>query len=170
VYLPAGCWYDWHTGERVGGNTYRQPATPMDRIPIYARGGTVIPMWPDAPASTAGYHPDVIELHLFVPDADGTYRSQLQEDDGLTFAALDGARYRTTFAVTRRGGRVAVRADVAGRGYPEFARTAFHLAVHGAAPATLRLDGQELTPSEGRFVLPNVGAGFAAEFEASPIT
>ena len=47
--------------------------TPMDRIPLFARGGAVIPMWPEAPASTAGYHPEVIELHLFVPDADGTY-------------------------------------------------------------------------------------------------
>ena len=41
----------------------------------------------------------MVELHLFVPVADGAYHSMLQEDDGLTFAALDGACYRTTFEV-----------------------------------------------------------------------
>ena len=77
----------------------------MDRIPIFARGGAVIPMWPEAPPSTDGHHPAAIELHLFVPRGDGTHRSLLQEDDGITTAALDGARYRTTFTVTRRGAR-----------------------------------------------------------------
>jgi alpha-glucosidase len=165
VYLPAGCWYDWHTEDRLGGKSFVQPPTPMDRIPIYARGGAVIPMWPDAPASTAGYHPDVIELHLFLPDVDGTYRSQLQEDDGLTFAALEGARYRTAFTVSRRSALVVVTAEVEGGGYPEFARTAFHLVVHGAAPQAVRLDGREVTATGGRFVLPNTGVGFTVEFD-----
>jgi alpha-glucosidase len=164
VYLPAGDWYDWHTGELVGGSRYTLTATPMDRIPIYARGGAVIPMWPEAPPSTAGYHPTAIELHLFVPGADGTRDSLLQEDDGLTTSALDGARYRTTFQVTRRGNAVAVRAEVEGDGYPEFARAAFHLVIHPTAPPMVRLDGEEVTPRDGRFAIPNAGVGFTAEF------
>ena len=48
------------------------PPTPMDRIPLYARAGAVVPMWPEAPASTDGHHPDEIELHLFVPRTDGS--------------------------------------------------------------------------------------------------
>jgi alpha-glucosidase len=164
VYLPAGGWYDWHTGELVGGNRYLLTSTPMDRIPIYARGGAVIPMWPEAPASTAGYHPSAIELHLFVPDVDGTHRSLLQEDDGLTFAALDGARYRTTLEVTRSGDRVALRAEVDGDGYPQFAREAFHLVIHGASPDTVRLDGTEVRATGGYFLLANSGTPFTVEF------
>ncbi len=163
VYLPAGSWYDWHTGEPVGGSRYVIAPTPMDRIPIYARGGAVIPMWPQAPASTAGHHPTVIELHLFVPDTDGTHRCLLQEDDGLTVAAADGARYRTTFRTTRSGDRLVLRADTDGDGYPEFAREAFHLVVHGASPRTVRLDGAELGPTDGRYVLPNPGTGFTLD-------
>ena len=45
----------------------------MDRIPLYARGGAVIPMWTDAPASTDGYHPRAVELHVFVPRTDGDF-------------------------------------------------------------------------------------------------
>ena len=101
----------------------------MERIPVYARGGAVIPMWPQAPPSTAGHHPDTIELHLFVPREDGTHTSLLQEDDGLT---TNGGHYRTTFEVTRKGDAVTLRAEVDGDGYPEFARESFRVIVHGA--------------------------------------
>jgi alpha-glucosidase len=137
----------------------------MDRIPLYARGGAVIPMWPDAPASTAGYHTSVIELHLFVPEHEGTYTSFLQEDDGLSFWALQGARYRTEFELVRAGRQVSVRAEVTGDGYPEFAREAFHLVVHGAAPQAIELDGARISPRGQRFVLRNAGSGFNLRFE-----
>jgi alpha-glucosidase len=163
VYLPAGGWYDWHGGEAIAGRRYVVAPTPMDRIPLYARAGAVVPMWPEAPPSTAGHHPAAIELHLFVPTGDGTHRSFLQEDDGLTFAARDGARYRTTFEVARRGDRVTLRADVDGDGYPEFAREAFVLVVHGAAPATVTVDGEALEVRDGRVAIANAGTGFAAE-------
>jgi alpha-glucosidase len=165
VYLPAGGWYDWHTGERVAGGGWRLVPTPMDRIPLYARAGAVVPMWPDAPPSTAGHHPAAVELHVFVPDGDGTHRSLLQEDDGLTFAALDGARVRTAFEVTRAGDRVTLRADVEGDGYPEFAREAFHLVLHGGAPETIRVDGTDVSPADGRFVVANTGTAFTAELD-----
>jgi alpha-glucosidase len=165
VYLPAGDWHDWHTGEIFGGGRHVIAATPMDRIPLYARGGAVIPMWPEAPASTSGHHPSAVELHLFVPAADGTHRSMLQEDDGLTDAALDGARHRTTLTVERRGGRLTVRAEVDGDGYPEFAREALHLVVHGATPGGGTLDGARVDLAGGRLEIPNAGAGFALELE-----
>jgi alpha-glucosidase len=166
VYLPAGDWYDWHTDDMIAGSRYALTATPMDRIPIYARGGAVIPMWPDAPPSTAEHQPRVIELHVFVPSSDGIHESLLQEDDGLTTTALGGARYRTTFTVTRHGKIVAVEARVDGNGYPEFARHAFHLVIHGARPATVLLDGEQIARSDRGFVIPNSGQAFTAEFDA----
>ncbi|HET9872187.1 MAG TPA: TIM-barrel domain-containing protein [Propionibacteriaceae bacterium] len=166
VYVPEGIWYDWHTDAEIAGNSFVRTDTPMDQIPLYARGGAVIPMWPEAPASTADYHPSTIELHLFVPEDGQERRSTLQEDDGLTFAASDGARYTTSFLVRRSGGRVSVQADVDGDGYPEFAREAFHLVIHGATPQLVTLDGQEVTAADnGTFVLPNAGSGFSVELE-----
>ncbi|MBA2561017.1 MAG: DUF4968 domain-containing protein [Propionibacteriales bacterium] len=167
VYLPAGTWYDWHSGELVGDSGFQLVPTPMDRIPLYARGGAVIAMWPEAPPSTAGYHPSVIELHLFIPGTDGTHHCLLQEDDGLTFAALSGARYRTTIDVTRSGDRMSLRGVVDGDGYDDFAREAFHLVIHGAKPDTVRLDDRELERTGRHFVLPNVGTGFTIEFVIS---
>ena len=165
VYLPAGDWYEWGTDRRVRGRRWELVPTPMDRIPLFARGGAVVPMWPSAPASTAGHHPAVVELHLHVPAADGVWTSLLQEDDGLTFAALEGARVRTTFRVERAGERVEVRAEVDGAGFPEFAREAFELVLHGAGPASVEVDGERVAASApGRFVLANAGRGFTASF------
>ena len=165
VYLPAGTWYDWHTDEAVPGRTFRTVATPMDRIPVYARAGAVIPMWPQAPPSTANHHPSLVELHLFVPDADdrATHVSFLQEDDGLTFAAQEGARFRTTFEVRRERDRVTLRAEADGDGYPEFRREAFRLVVHGAEPAAVHVDGVRVDAQDGGFLVPNRGGGFGAD-------
>jgi alpha-glucosidase len=161
VYLPAGDWYDWHTGELFGGRRFLVVSTPLDRIPLFARGGAVIPMWPEAPDSTNGYHPVVVELHLFVPASDGVYQSMLQEDDGLTFAALAGARYRTTFTVARVGAELTLSADVNGDGYPEFARERFVLVLHGAVPEEANLDDTMIIGSGGRFEIPNRGFRFS---------
>ena len=163
VYLPSGCWYDWWTGERHAGGAFVLAPTPMDRIPLYARGGAVVPMWPDAPPSTAGYHPEVVELHLFVPDRDGTYRSLLQEDDGESPAAAGGARIRTELELTRDGDRVLLRGAVDGDGYPQFARTAFHLVVHGGTPDTVRVDGDDVAATDGYFLVPNTGRRFTVD-------
>jgi alpha-glucosidase len=150
VYLPEGTWYDWHTGERHDGGRWLLAETPMDRIPLYARGGAVIPMWPEAPASTDGHHPEAIELHVFAPGDDGTHRSLLREDDGLTFS---GGQLTSTLELTRAGDRLTLRAEVEGDGYPEFARKAFHVVVHGGEPQTAR-------------EIANAGEPFTAELSA----
>ena len=123
-------------------------------------------MWTEAPPSTAGYQPTTVELHVFVPAADGTYRSTLQEDDGTTFAANSGARLRTTFEVTRVGQQVTVRAEVDGDGYPTFARGQFDLVIHGAVTDNLLVDGTQRTIDDGRVRLPNNGNAFTVEFHA----
>ncbi|WP_298457443.1 TIM-barrel domain-containing protein [uncultured Cellulomonas sp.] len=160
VYLPAGGWYDHHSGEHHTGRRYVTAATPMEHIPVYVRAGAVVPRWTQAPPSTAGHHPQVVELHLYVPREDGTHRSLLQEDDGLTFAALDGARYRTTLTVTRTGRSLTLRGEVDGGGYPEFRRSAFHLLVHGDAVEQVELDGVPVPVRDGVAVLPNAGESF----------
>jgi alpha-glucosidase len=117
-------------------------------------------MWPEAPDSTNGYHPAMVELHLFVPASDGVYQSMLQEDDGLTFAALEGARYRTAFTLARAGAELTLNAGVSGDGYPEFIRERFVLVLHGAAPEEAYLDDTMIIASGGRFEIPNRGVGF----------
>jgi alpha-glucosidase len=166
VRLPEGDWYEWHTGEPVEGRDLLADA-PADRIPVFARGGAVIPMWPDAPDAIAGHQPAVVELHVYVPRSDGTRQGLLQEDDGATMAAATAdARVRTDLEVTRAGDRVTVTGTATGRGYPEFARTAFRMVLHGARPTEVRHDGALRRVTDGVVVLPNAGASFHVEFDA----
>ncbi len=160
VHLPTGGWYDWHTDELLEGGRSVVAPTPLDRIPLYARAGAVVPMWAHAPASTAEPVPDTVELHLYVPAADGTTHGELVEDDGLTLAVLDGAYRRTAFAVSRSGAEIELVATVTGDGFPEMGRTHVALVVHGASPASVRVDGVTVEPVKGRFRFADAGSGF----------
>lgn len=166
VYLPPGEWYDWASDEHLDGARFVIAPTPMDTIPLYARAGSVLPMWPVAPPSTSGYHPQSLELHVFVPESDGRWTSLLQEDDGLTDAHLSGGRYRTTFVLERTGETVTLSAAVAGDGYPEFARERFVLVLHGAAPGSVDVAGSAHPVLAGRVELANAGTGLEVTFPA----
>ncbi len=165
VYLPEGKWYHWHTGEEFAGKRFILASTPMEYIPLYARGGSIIPLWPDSPLSTDGYHPEVIELQIFLPAEDGAYHSVVYEDDGLTFKFRDGAYYRTDLTLDKSGPRLTIEATVTGNGYAEFARQAFHLIFHGGSPATVQVNEKTIAPQAGRFVVPDEGQGFQLETE-----
>ncbi|MFN3374391.1 MAG: DUF5110 domain-containing protein, partial [Chloroflexus sp.] len=130
--------------------------------PLFARAGAVIPLWPEAPVSTMGYYPPTIELHLFVPQRDGVYTSELHEDDGLTFDFRHGACYRTTFWVERRGQQLLLHAAVDGHGFAAFTRETFTLVIHGAQPATVTIDGATHPLTNGRVTFANRGQGFVA--------
>jgi alpha-glucosidase (family GH31 glycosyl hydrolase) len=44
VYLPGSAYYDYWTGQRVGGARDVQADAPLDVIPVYARMGAILPM------------------------------------------------------------------------------------------------------------------------------
>src|SRR4029077_11865197 len=46
VYLPAGTWYDFWTGSTKTGGTTATANAPLSQIPIYVRGGSIVPMGP----------------------------------------------------------------------------------------------------------------------------
>lgn len=46
VYLPAGRWTDWWTGERFDGGRWMHVAADIETLPLLVREGAVIPMGP----------------------------------------------------------------------------------------------------------------------------
>lgn len=155
VYLPSGRWYDWHTGQVLDGARYLAVPAPMDRIPIFARAGAVVPMFEEAPPTTRGLAPRSIELNLFVPARDaGRTESLLQEDDGLTFAALGGAIARADFTVERDGDVVTLAARASGAGFGGFCRERFVVVVHGATPTGAELEAGPVPVEGNRISLP----------------
>lgn len=47
VVLPAGTWTPWTGGARVAGGARITADAPIGEIPVYVRGGAIVPMYPD---------------------------------------------------------------------------------------------------------------------------
>jgi alpha-D-xyloside xylohydrolase len=56
VYLPEGEWVDHWTGEILPGGRYVTVATPLDRVPLFARRGAIVPVLTE-PGGTVGDGP-----------------------------------------------------------------------------------------------------------------
>ena len=70
IYLPAGTWIDYWTGERHRGpvRLHGYPA-PLDRLPLFVKGGSIIPMWPEGTLSWATRDTGQLDLDVY-PDGD----------------------------------------------------------------------------------------------------
>ncbi len=130
VYLPEGEWFCFNKGKRLLGGQTIVANAPLEYIPMFVRAGAVVPMLAEAPQSTDGLAPTSIELHVFVPNESGQWVSAMQEDDGLTYAALNENRVRTEFTLKREGDVVTLLGNSKGSGFAEFARSEFEIVWH----------------------------------------
>ncbi|MBU7584687.1 MAG: glycoside hydrolase family 31 protein [Nostoc sp. TH1S01] len=83
VYLPAGTWYDWWSGESYQGSTHIVAHAPLEKMPLYVRGGAVIPM---QPVMQFVNESPLEEIRLRVWPGNGEH--SFYEDDGQTFEYL----------------------------------------------------------------------------------
>ena len=87
VYLPAGDWYDFWTGERLAGGRTIDAAAPYERMPLHVRAGSIVPFGPEL--QWTGEKPaDPVRLVVYA-GRDGAFT--LHEDDGETNAHETGA-------------------------------------------------------------------------------
>jgi alpha-D-xyloside xylohydrolase len=81
VYLPAGSsWYDFYTGRSIGGGQSVDAAAPYERMPLFVRAGSIVPIGP-AVQYTSENLDGPITLHVYA-GADGAF--DLYEDDGAS--------------------------------------------------------------------------------------
>ena len=62
VYLPKGVWYDYYTGKRFTGGKYILADAPIDRMPLFAKAGAIIPVSVGEPQSTADIETVCLEI------------------------------------------------------------------------------------------------------------
>jgi hypothetical protein len=80
VYLPAYAnWYDWWTGTLYEGRQWVETTAPLDRIPLYTRAGTAIPLADPRPGGSDGSFA-VTRLLLFAP-RDGAIGASVELPD-----------------------------------------------------------------------------------------
>jgi alpha-D-xyloside xylohydrolase len=92
VYLPAGTtWYDWWTNEKHAGGKWITAPAPIDRIPLFVRAGSIVPLGEQVPSTATRQR--LSELRVFAGQ-DGT--ASLYDDDGTTNAYRDHASNAAT--------------------------------------------------------------------------
>jgi len=81
LYLPQARWYDFWSGASADGGQAVDAAAPLERMPLYIRAGSIVPMGPDQEWSTQK-QADPIELRVYRgADADFT----LYEDENDSY-------------------------------------------------------------------------------------
>ena len=90
VYLPksSGGWFDLWTGEKIDGGRMISVESPLERIPLHVRAGSILPLGP-ALQYTDEKPADPIELRIYA-GADADYA--LYEDNGVDYAYETGER------------------------------------------------------------------------------
>ncbi|MBN2426384.1 MAG: DUF5110 domain-containing protein [Calditrichaceae bacterium] len=84
VYLPANTiWYDFWTGKKVKGGQIIVSNASIEKIPIYIKAGSIIPMGPFIQYSTEK-PADPIELRIY-PGADGEFTLYEDENDNYNY-------------------------------------------------------------------------------------
>jgi len=83
MYLPNATWYDFWTGQQQTGGKMIDAAAPIDRMPLYVRAGSIIPMSPDLQYATEK-PADPIELRVY-RGADGAFTLYEDENDGYNY-------------------------------------------------------------------------------------
>jgi alpha-D-xyloside xylohydrolase len=81
VYLPAGSdWYNFWTNEKLSGGRWVKVAAPIERMPVFVRAGSIVPMGADI-QSTATKQA-ISEIRVY-PGRDGEFA--LYDDDGTSY-------------------------------------------------------------------------------------
>ncbi|HEV2490363.1 MAG TPA: glycoside hydrolase family 31 protein [Candidatus Acidoferrales bacterium] len=83
VYLPEAKWYDFWTGHAFAGPAVVDASAPLDRIPLYVRAGSILPMGPDIQYSTEK-PADPIELRIYA-GANGSFALYEDENDNYDY-------------------------------------------------------------------------------------
>jgi alpha-glucosidase len=101
VYLPDGVWYERSTGRRLTGLSSVIAQADLTAVPIYTRGGAVVPMGPIL-QHTDERPLDPLTLEIYT-DSAGSAGGVLYEDDGHSFEYERGDWCLTRYTYTSAG-------------------------------------------------------------------
>lgn len=151
VYLPAGTWYDFWSDALYEGAANVEAAAPLERIPLFVRAGSVVPMvfvgQDDIPLHTEALlqarPAEPLTLHVYPPAGSGQCAGErdswLYEDDGESMAYRRGEYRLTRFILSTSEARLDLAREVEGSFDPGYDR--FQVIVHGIEETPSAVEG-----------------------------
>jgi alpha-glucosidase len=100
VYLPAGTWFDFWTHELYTGRQTIEVDTPLDRMPIFVKGGAVVPFQPKM-QYTDEFIFETLTLDIYL--GEGEDKTSIYEDAGEGFDYREGNYLIRTIKSMRAG-------------------------------------------------------------------
>ncbi len=83
LYLPESQWYDFWSGETLKGGRAIDSQAPIDRIPLYVRSGSILPLGPDVEYA-AEKAADPLEIRVY-SGANGNFTLYEDENDSYNY-------------------------------------------------------------------------------------
>lgn len=149
IWLPEGQWYNLYTGKRLEGGTVHIIKTHPHTIPVFVRGGSLLPQTEQI--SHTGQQARHLELHLFSLEEDATWTSF--DEDGLSFAYRTEAGHCTRrFFFTSSEKKLTIEKP-SGSYLPPYERLRIYLHGSPSAPKSLIVNEMHsLQKTDYRFV------------------
>jgi alpha-glucosidase len=98
VYLPAGVWFDFWTGEPTRGGQHILAHAPLEVLPIFVRAGAIVPLIAEQ-QFIKGPAASTVNLHIW-PGSAG--QLDWYEDDGVSLGYQNGEFHERQISVFRR--------------------------------------------------------------------
>ena len=149
LYLPRGDWFAYHDDSRpkaVATDIWIE--CPIDRIPVFVRGGAVVPHWPLQQYVGEIANPEP-ELRAWWKN--GSETSRWYEDEGDGEQWKDGVYRDSTIRLEGAEGRVSITREWRGSWTPGYEAVAVTLCGIGSAEAELpvTVDGEHFSATRG---------------------
>ncbi len=151
LYLPAGGWYDYYTGEYLRGCRYVTVDAPLDKTPLFVRAGTILPTMPVLQYTSQDPSAD---LYIDIwPEEGASDTYTLYEDDGESLQYKNDCCARTPFSFTYSDGQCAIesgqRQQSGGYTFVPNRKTIYR--IHGSLPVKrVTLNGAKCRKSRGK--------------------
>jgi alpha-glucosidase (family GH31 glycosyl hydrolase) len=145
VYLPRGQWTDYWSGQiYTGPLTINGYHAPPDRLPLFVKAGSIVPMWPEGTRSWRTRDRGRLDLDVY-PGAVGSFT--LYEDDGVSRGYARGEFAEQTFTVSPTGAGLTVGIGPSvGRYTGKVDSRVYRLTVHDLGQTTRVAVGDTVLP------------------------
>ena len=162
VYLPKGIWYNFWTDERYAGPLNLKVSAPIDHIPIFVRGGAIIPARQAVEyVGQAPINPLIFEIY---PKDDSS--REYYEDDGISFEYRRGVFLRKRISISQHENGIRLEISSPEGSYIPPPRSLV-FKIHGweFLPKSIRLGNEimEILPSTAALDKTATGAAYDAE-------
>ncbi len=139
IYLPKGKWIDYWNGKEYNGSRWlNNYDAPLEKLPLFAKAGAVIPMYPQMNYD-GERRADTLTLDIY-PSKKTSFN--LYEDDGITREHRKGAFAKTLIEVNA-GKNIDITINPAKGNYKgKYEKRVYVLEVHTHAPSIILVNNK----------------------------